>query len=146
MSFGVISVQFLASTSSSVSSSLKDSSLTYPPVPPNVPNSPLTSNVLCVTLYFSLPFFHMVFQLSFSSSSDAHTFSHDPTFSCAACPPLASVPAVPIAMHWTPAAADHGGTVQSDCFGLLCVLPRDLLFVLTLDVLSLFVLVSFYLL
>lgn len=36
------------------------------------------------------------------------------------------------------------GTVQSDCFGSLRVLPQDLLFVLTLDVMSVFVLVAFY--
>lgn len=36
------------------------------------------------------------------------------------------------------------GTVQSDCFGSLRVLPRDLLFVLTLDVMSVLVLVAFY--
>lgn len=35
------------------------------------------------------------------------------------------------------------GTVQSDCFGSLCVLPQDLL-LLTLDVTSVFVLVAFY--
>lgn len=36
------------------------------------------------------------------------------------------------------------GTVQSDCFGSLCVLPQDLLFVPTLAVMSVFVLVAFY--
>lgn len=49
-----------------------------------------------------------------------------------------------LAVHCIPAG--HDGTVQSHCFVLPHVLPRDLLFVLTLDVLSLFVLVAFYLL
>lgn len=44
--------------------------------------------------------------------------------------------------HSTP--AHHAGTVQSDCFGSLRVLPQDLLFALTLDVMSVFVLVAFY--
>lgn len=77
--------------SPSVSSSLKVSSLLYPPVPPNAPTSPLTYNVLRVTLYVSVQS-STVFQHSFSSSSDAHSISRDLSFSCATRLPRASVP------------------------------------------------------